>query len=624
MDTIQLNKGYMPRISPTDCTAKLIKDLKNRRALILAIALALLTLILYLPCLRNQFLNYDDPAYVTANQHVLQGISWKNIVWAFTSTEEANWHPLTWLSHMADVELFGLKSSAHHFTNILLHLCNVLLVFWILRSATGSTISSAVVAALFGVHPLNVESVAWISERKALLSMLFMLLSFVAWGRYVRRRSSGRYWLVVVLFAFALMSKPMAITFPLLLLLADYWPFARIANTKSKTAFSKLIIEKIPLFFMSACSAVVTVYAQRTGGALGSATVLPFNWRFRNAIYSYAVYLFKAVWPSKLAVFYPHPEGGLAIWKVFLSAALIGTITALIWHYRRKRYLVFGWLWFIGTLVPVIGIVQVGRQGWADRYAYLPLIGIFVIATWLSADLLSSERFSFPIVTTAAIGVILAYTSVSYREIHYWRNSYTLFSRALEVTRNNDIAEDNLGEALVELGRPELAAEHFQSAARINPKVSTPHYNLGTLLQMQGKINEAIREYSLALQYATDRTELAQTHNNLGAILLQSGNSAAAVQQFDAALQINPGKVNSLLGRGMAKFNEGDLSAALQDFTRASQMKGSPTAYFWMGRILEEQGNIGEAAVAYRHALQVAPGFHEAQVRLESLRSKSN
>ena len=591
-----------------------------------AAALATLTLVLYLPSLRNQFVNYDDPGYVVQNQHVLQGLSWKNVAWVFTSTTEANWHPLTWLSHMCDVELFRLNPIGHHLTNVLLHLCNVLLLFWLLRTSTNLTMSSAVVAALFAVHPLNVESVAWVSERKSLLCMFFMLLAFLAWGKYVRDGLLRWYSVVLLLFALALMAKPMAMIFPFLLLLADYWPLCRIgseANNKTPAWVSRLFVEKIPLLLMSALSGLITLYAQHAGGALGSPVALPFNWRLGNAIYSYGIYLFKCFWASKLAVFYPHPENRLPLWMVLASAALLAIITTLALRYRTKRYLVVGWLWFVVALAPVIGIVQVGRQAWADRYAYIPSIGIFVMATWLAADLFSRAKISRSIIAATAIAPILCFSSISYRQIQYWHDSFTLFTHALAVTNNNAVAEDNLGEALVEMGRPDLAMQHFQAAARISPEVSTPHYNLGTLLQMRGELDQAIREYSLALRYSADPKELAQTHNNLGALLMQARKPADAKKQFDEALAIDPDKAKSLIGRGLLEYDEGSLDTALQDFTHALHIEGSPSGFFWAGRVLEDKGRFKEAAAEYERALKLAPDFRDARVHLQFVQSMS-
>ncbi len=599
------------------------RQLLAHPTLALATVLVAATAFLYLPSLRNQFVNYDDPAYVLRNTHVLQGLSWKNIAWALSSTAEANWHPLTWLSHMADVQLFRLNPAGHHFANLLLHVCNVLLLFLLLRAATSSALSSAVVAALFAVHPLNVESVAWVAERKSLLSTFFMFLAFWAWGGFLRDRSIARYAVTASLFALSLMAKPMTITFPFLLLLADYWPLCRARrNNVVEDPVSMLFVEKIPLFAMSALSAAVTVYAQHAGGALGTTAALPFKWRIENAIYSYAVYLFKAVWPSKLAVFYPHPEGSLGLWKVILAGALVLAITGLFYFHRRRRYLIVGWLWFLGTLFPVIGIVQVGRQGWADRYAYIPLIGIFVVLMWLGSELLQRAHISRQLAGTAVVAMIVGYASISYRQIHYWHDSYTLFSRALEVTTNNSIAEDNLGEALVELGHPELAIPHFRAAVRISPTTATPYYNLGTLFQMQDRLEEAKRQYLSALQYSSDSQELAQTHNNLGALLMRTGNLPEAKSHFDAALAIDPNKVNSLLGRGMVEYRQNALDGALEDFIRASAVDPSPLASFWIGRVLEDKGRSREAAISYEQALRMSPNLHEAQERLDVLRSR--
>ena len=597
----------------------------TRSACVIAVGLVIATAFLYQTSLEDQFVNYDDPAYVTKNVHVLQGLSRQNTVWAFTSTTEANWHPLTWLSHMADVQFFGLNPAGHHLTNLLLHLCNVLLIFFLLSTITGSISCSAVVAALFAVHPLNVETVAWVAERKSLLSMFFLLLAFWGWGRYVRFQTAGRYLVSCTFFALSLMAKPMGITFPLLLLLVDYWPLQRTgkARINGRSAVFKLWIEKIPLFAMAVLIAAITLYAQHEGGALGNALALPAGMRVKNALYSYGIYLSKAFWPSDLAVFYPHPENGLAFWKVALMGAMLLGFSGLVWRYRARRYLIVGWAWFLCTLIPVIGIVQVGRQAWADRYAYLPFVGLFVLVTWLASELLERTQISPKVISLAIIGIILSYASVAYRQIQYWRNSYTLFSHAVEVTKANAIAEDNLGEALVELGHTELAIGRFEAAIRITPTVSTPHYNLGTLLQANGKLELAKHEYLTALLYASDPTELAQTHNNLGGVSMQLGDKAGAKSEFDAALSINPNEVNSYIGRGLLEYQENQLDLALRDFSQAAQIGSSPLAYFWSGRVLEEQGKLSAAAVSYQQALQRAPGLKEAQLRLHSIQSKS-
>ena len=388
-----------------------------RTTILLALLLILGTIVVYIPALHNGFVNYDDPDYVTANLHVRQGLSWSNIRWAFTATVQANWHPLTWISHMIDVQFFGMNPTGHHAVSVLLHAINVVLLFFLLARTTGYTLRSAAVAAIFAVHPLNVESVAWIAERKSLLCMLFFLLALLAYGWYVRKPGIGRYLCVGFLFAMGLMAKPMVVTFPFVLLLFDYWPLQRLKE--GQITFPKLLIEKIPLFALSAASAMITVIAQHGAGALGITAALPLSFRIKNAIYSYLIYIFKGIWPSRLAVFYPHPENTLALWKVLLAALVLLAITVLVWHFRRYKYLLAGWLWYLGTMVPVIGIVQVGRQAMADRYAYVPFIGLFVMAVWLIAELFARIRLSLPAAAVIGVAVLSSYAAASYIQIGY-------------------------------------------------------------------------------------------------------------------------------------------------------------------------------------------------------------
>ena len=581
-------------------------------------------LILYVPALDSSFVNYDDPAYVSSNSHVLQGFSWSNVAWAFRATTEANWHPLTWLSHMADVQLFGLNPRGHHLTSVLLHGCNVVLLFFILRRATGCLLRSAVVAGLFAVHPLNVECVAWVAERKSVLSMFFLLLALVAYGSYARGRSVGRYAVVVALFALGLAAKPMVITLPVLLLLWDYWPLRRMSSeSEGERSIPLLVAEKIPLFALSAASSWITLYAQHSGGALGTTESLPFAARVQNAVYSYAAYIGKGIWPSGLAVFYPHPENSLVSWKVLAAALFIVAITVAAWRQREhRRYLLTGWLWYLAALAPMIGIVQVGRQAMADRYAYLPLVGLFIIAVWGCAELFASLKLSAVVQITIAAAVVVSYASVAFLQINYWHNSYTLFAHALQVTSHNGIAEDNFGVALMEMGRPDLARPHFEAAAEFIPQLSTAHYNVAVLEQQQNHPDAARREYELALKYSSDANEIVQSHSNLGFLLLELNDLKGAIEQFDGALQINPGKQNSLLGRGIAEYRQGNLNAAVADLSHAGQIAPLAQADFWLGRALEDKGQTEAAATAYEAAVRLAPGMAEAQHRLDALRAR--
>jgi protein O-mannosyl-transferase len=594
---------------------------------VLALLLFAGTIGLYFRALGGGFVNYDDPAYVTANAHVLRGLSWSNVVWAFTTTAEANWHPLTWISHMADVELFGMNPRGHHAVNVVLHALNVVLLFLILQQATGLALPSAMVAALFAVHPLNVECVAWVAERKSLLSMLFLLLALAAYSGYRNNRTYGRYALVFVVFALALAAKPMAVTLPILLLFWDYWPLARTssgpAGSDNQAAVLWRAVEKIPLLILSAASSCMTLYAERSGGALGTVEALPLGTRINNAIYSYAAYIGKAIWPSRLAVFYPHPEGSLPAWRVLAAALLIAGITGLAWRYRKqRRYLLVGWLWYLVALAPMIGVVQVGRQAMADRYAYLPLVGLFVIAGWAGAELCARWPLSNFMRSALLAAPLLAYASVTFLQISYWHDSYRLFSHALAVTSRNGIAEDNLGAALVEMGRSDLAWPHFRAAVEYIPELSTAHYNLGVLEQQQGHPELAESEYRLALNYTTDPTEIAQAHSNLGFLLMGRSLWTAAEDEFTAALRVNPNKQNSLLGRGMAEYQQSNFDAAARDLTRAAQIAPSAPANFWLGMTLEAKSQPLAAEAAYEAALRLAPGMIEAQQRLDALRSK--
>ena len=573
------------------------------------------TVALYVPALKNGFVNYDDPAYVTQNPQVAEGLTARSLAWAFASTAEANWHPLTWISHMLDVQAFGMSPEGHHAQSVFWHAVNVVLLFLLLTKATGFAGRSAVVAALFAAHPLNVESVAWIAERKTVLCTFFFLLALGAYGWYAKRPRAGRYLLVAIVFALALIAKPMAITLPFALLLIDFWPLQRFPAT----SFERLSIEKIPLFLLSVGSAVITVYAQRAGGAVGSDQLLPLPIRCKNAIFSYWIYLQKAVWPSRLAVFYPHPEASLELWKVVAAAVVLIGITALFWRLRQRRYLMVGWLWFLGTLVPVIGIVQVGRQAWADRYAYIPLWGLFVIAVWLASA--AANRFSLSRAAQVAVAsaVLLACSVATHIQIGYWRNSYALFTHAIEVTQANPIAEGNLGSALMEMGRPDLAQAHLERAIQLMPTLAAAHYNLGMLWHRENELEKAAAEYQLAARYASDQREAPQSHNNLGVLLSQTGRKDEAAAQFTQAISANPQEQNSLIGRGMIEYDSGRLDAALQDFAQAAQVAPSALADYWQGRVLQDKGELVAAVVEYRAALKIAPEFADAQVRLQSL-----
>ena len=445
----------------------------KRQAWILALVLAVTTLAVYYPASHYPFVNYDDDAYVTQNAHVQSGLSWDTVRWAFTTYEFVNWHPLTWISHALDYQMFQLDSGGHHDTSVVLHVLNALLLFWVLLRATGAAGPSFVVAALFALHPINVESVAWIAERKNLLSTLFFLLALGAYTSYTRKPGVIRYVVVAALFALGLMSKPQVITFPFVLLLWDYWPLQRMfaEHTGSSPgnpaaspgkSFSRLVLEKLPLFAICAASAVVTVRAARTGGTLSGIYFHSFSMRVANSILSYARYVGKMFWPSSLALYYPYPTwGSLMMWQVIAAAAFLLVVTAFVIAARRRRYLLVGWLWFLGTLVPVIGLTQVGIQAMADRYAYLSLVGLFIMICWGIADWAKQRHVPRLVLQGVSAVVLLALLVTTHQQLSYWDDNVTLWTHTVAVTKDNYMAEDHLGGALLADGQTEAAMPIF-------------------------------------------------------------------------------------------------------------------------------------------------------------------
>lgn len=598
--------------------------------LLAALLLALLTLGLYEPSLHNGFVSYDDPSYILNNVRVRHGLSWDNIRWAFTTTAVDNWHPLTWIAHMADTQIFGVNPLGHHLVNVLLHTLNVVLLFLLLRRATGYVPRSAVVAGLFAVFPLNVENVAWVAELKSLLCATFVLLALGAYGWYARRPAIRRYAAVFLLFALSLMAKPASIPLPFALLLIDYWPLNRFAPADhggEETAFSwprfrKLIAEKIPLLMLSVCSAVVAIYAQHHGGTVISMESYPLRWRIKNVVYSYLLYILKGLRPTRLSVFYPYPGDSLSWWKVVLAGAALVAITALVWRFRQRKYLLAGWLWYVVMMVPMIGIVQVGHQAIADRYAYVPFVGIFVMVVWLVGDLAARTGFSRYALGAVVFAVLAGYAATTYAQTRYWRDSYTLFSHAADVTTGNAFAEENIAQSLVEMGRPDLAIEHYAKAVEYLPRWSNGHYNFAVALQQQHDFDDAIHEYRLALEYEADSGEAAAAHINLGAILVQKNQLAAALTEFTTAIAIEPANGLAFLNRGLVEYTQGSLDAATKDFAQAAHWMPAANTYFWLGRALEDQGALDRAAKAYETALRIDPNANDARARLNLIRPK--
>jgi len=588
--------------------------------------LVCLTFAVYLSAFRNGFVDLDDPAYVTDNAHVRSGFSWENVRWAFRSFEAANWHPVTWLSHMADCQIFGLNAAGHHFTNVLLQALNATLLFWLLYRATNFRWRSFLVAALFAVHPLNVQTVAWVAERKSLLCMLFSLVTVACYGQYARAPGVRRYLAVAGCFTLALLSKPMAVTLPIILLLLDYWPLQRLpssgepAGERFSKRFGVLLLEKVPLLAMSGVSSWITVAAQREGHALSTMGTVPLQQRLENSVWSYARYVGKMFWPSRLAYIYPHPGNSLRVWQITAAGLLLISVTILVWRFRERRHLVFGWGLFLIGLLPVIGIVQVGLQAMADRYAYLPLIGLFVMLVWEASA--AAGRWHVPniVQTGAAAGVVTALAVAAFINVGYWRNDLTLFRHAHEATSPPYFQiEINLGAALTDQGRREDALQAFRTAERLGPDLFTPHFNIGYLLAQAGDNNGAVPELREAVRCSINAKEKARALNNLAALYLEMGNNEQATDAFSEFIQLQPNLLAGWAGRGQALFNLARYQEASQDFAQAVRIRPAPELILMSGKALEEAGKLNEAADAYREAVRANPDLAEARERLELL-----
>jgi tetratricopeptide (TPR) repeat protein len=588
--------------------------------------LTVVTLALYNPVNRHPFANYDDDRYVVNNPHVRQGLTADTFKWALTSTEQANWHPLTWMSHALDCSLFRLNPVGHHFTSVLLHAVNVVLLFLLLMWGTRRLGPSLFVAALFAIHPINVESVAWVAERKNVLCTTFFLLTLWAYGWYARKPGWERYLAVAALFAAGLASKPMVITLPFILLLLDYWPLGRVRSAKTEAgeslptfSWSRLVVEKLPLLALSAASAVITTQAQQAGGAIRTTAEVSFGARVTTAIWAYAMYLWKMVWPAHLAPMYPHPGDSLAAWQVIAAAALLIAVTTIVWRFRTRRYLLVGWLWFLGTLVPVIGLVQVGEAAMADRYAYIPLIGIFVMIAFGIADWAEEKKIGlWPAIAAAA--VLIALASTTHRQIGYWQSNVDLWSHTLAVTEDNFVAENNLGGALILEGKEDEAHAHFEAAARINPRDPMSRSNLGIYLQHHNQMREAVSEYEAAVELTSDPGLSAQTYANLGAAQRALGEDELAQKSFEQSLRFNPTQFNAWRGLGLLAEKQGKLDEAVSDLSRSVELQPSAQGYVELGHAQEQAGHAPEALDAYLQALKISPDFVEAQQAAEALR----
>jgi Flp pilus assembly protein TadD len=575
-------------------------------------ALALVTLVLFWPALGCGFINYDDPAYVTANAQVQSGLTWASVQWAFCHPVVSNWHPLTMLSHILDCQLYGLKPAGHHLTSVLLHALNGALVFILLRQMTGAPWRSLCVAVLFAVHPLRVESVAWVAERKDVLSACFGLLALICYARYAGQakiqnlKSRISYGLALLFFGLGLMSKAMLVTWPFVMLLLDYWPLGRFQSGR----IWPLLREKMPFFALALAAGVVTFLVQQRTGAMTAAEGLPFGARGGNALISYWRYLGKMFWPANLAVFYPH----LGYWpwpEVALAGGLVVGLSGFLFlHRERFPFLLIGWLWYCGTLVPVLGFVQVGDQAMADRYTYLPALGMLIFVVW-GGDALA-RRWHFLLVPGAAavVAAIVACLAMTRQQLGYWQDGATLFSHAVDVTQNNVFARNNLGTALNRQGDFEGAIRQFQEILRLKPDDVAAHDNLGNAFSKEGRIDDAIRQFQEALRLKPG--DIA-AHYNLGTVLYQQGDLDGALSQFQETIRLKPEDAPARFNLGSILAQKGRIDEAEVQFEEGIRLQPNlAIGHYYLGLALNQRSRTDEAIRQFQEALRLNPDFPPA------------
>jgi tetratricopeptide (TPR) repeat protein len=592
--------------------------------LLVCLVLVIVILALYWPLSHNDFINYDDNLYVSENHQVSSGLTVKGMLWSFQTTYFCNWHPLTWLSHMADVELYGLNAGRHHLTNVLFHIANTVLLFILLKAMTGAVWPSAFVAALFALHPLHVESVAWVSERKDLLSTFLGILTLISYAQYTQQRRRSWYGLALLFFILGLMAKPMLVTLPFLLLLLDYWPLGRLNISKGfrlqpaggVSSVYSLILEKLPFFVLTTASCVVTYYAQQSGGAMVPFDMHPMGLRVANAIVAYVGYIGKMLWPVNLAIFYPLSDS-FTFWKVAAAAALLLSISlGVLVQIRRRPYLAVGWFWYVGTLVPVIGLVQVGGQAMADRYTYIPLIGLFIMIAWWGADSFRGWKYKRIFLSCTAGMAVIALMILTNSQIRHWANSVALFEHTVKATGGTWVAYNNLANALNDAGKTDEALRHYEIALQKGPPEPEGIYNnMALVLASVGRNREAIEHYSEALRI---NPNYADAHINLGAVLARQGKIAEATRHYFEALRAKPNFAQAHYNMGNFLLAQGEIDAAVSRYSKAVHFNPSfAESYNGLGLALMQTGKLEEAVFYFRKATNVRPSFRDGQRNLK-------
>ncbi len=583
-----------------------------RENLLVCLFLSLITFAVYWQVQTHVFV-WDDQQYIANNHHIKSGLTLESISWAFTSTYAANWHPLTWLSHTLDIHIYGMEPGGHHLTNVFFHIANTLLLFLIFRRMTNALWQSAFVAALFALHPLHVESVAWVAERKDLLSAFFLMLTLWGYTRYVEHPGTGRYLMVAIFFSLGLMSKPMLVTLPFVLLILDYWPLKRFMS--DKPVAGRLVLEKAPFFILSIISCIITYFAQQSGDAVGSLVHYPLIIRIENSLVSYMAYIIKMVWPFNLALLYPFPVSQ-PWWKVagaFLS--LIFMCLLVFKSIKQRPYLVAGWLWYLGTLVPVIGLVQVGSQAMADRYTYVPIIGLFIIIAWGTPELVSRLRNRKKVLAVTTVSLLLIITSVTILQLRHWAGSTAIFEHTINTTDNNCVMHYSLGNTLSDLGRLKEAMANYAEALRINPDYEEAYNNMGIILAKLGKLDDAILHYSRKLQEDPDN---AKAHYNLGLAFARQNRLDEASIHFSQVLRISPDDAKAYYSLGLAFAKQGKMDAAMRCFHDGLRIDpDNAEAHNNLGIILVRKGRIEEGIASFRKALEIRPDFIAAQNNLK-------
>jgi protein O-mannosyl-transferase len=595
---------------------------RDHHVVIFCLLLVAATLAFYNPIIHNQFTGFDDWNYILKNPQVQRGLTWNTVKWSFTTFYDGNWHPLTWLSHALDYRLFHLNPIGHHYTNLLLHAANAVLVFLLLRRATGSVRLSLVVAALFALHPVNVESVAWAAERKNVLSMFFFLLALQAYDRYGRAPRRYLYWAVAVYFALGLMAKPQIVTLPFVLLLWDYWPlermFARSApglapGAPTARSFGYLVREKLPLFVLAAADSVVTAIAQRGGNAVRTFSEAPVQLRLENIFVSYVRYVGTAFWPSRLAPMYPRPDS-LPAWEVVGAVALLLLLSALVLLLRERRYLLVGWCWFLGTLVPMIGIITVGDQAMADRYAYLPFVGLFVAVVWTLNAVASEYRIPRAWRSVAAVGAVFVLGCLTYRQVGYWRDDPTLWRYTLSVTERNYVAHNNLALIFKGEGRAEEAVAEFRMSKALHKYPPSQVLTLGFYELSVGHPAEAIEECNDALHDFTDAKLQALAWSGIAQAHLQLQQYDQAAESYQNALRLNPEDGLALMGSGVLAMREGQSDLAVAELMHAVKVDPSDVNVVLLAQALRRAGRTSEADSALAQVQKISSDPVQAQI----------